>query len=750
MLAALGTVAALVAARGLRIEHAQEKYAPPRDDPVVRSIEDFRHRFGARTLLVAGLDFGHVIGVDEVRTIQDVERQLRALPRVARVFGLAGVRRVRWGQSGPRAVPVVETDSVNEANVERLRRLVEDTPIYRRGLVSSDWHMAGLVVELERVEGPGREARESRLALQVDSVLQNASSGQFDVYLTGMPLLNRAIQDSARRDVRLFGWLTVVIVGAILLMLFRHWRPVVLAGLVAAVALTWTLGVLAVSGTPMSASLTMLVPLVLVLSVAFSVHYLTHFYGGATSDARRDRFRAMMGVVFTPSILTGLTTTAGFIALATSRLESVRETGLFLAAGVLLTMAASSVLLPALLSLPLFGGRAAGRIAPLPSRLAHGMAAVVCRRAWLMVGAAGVLVVLAFAGVVRLRFDANPLHFFPREHPLRRSTEVIDHRLGGSLPLEILVRRAPEDLDGLIPAVVRVEEQLRGIPDIGFVGSAVDFLQLAETSRPRVMPRLYDPETGRFPPGRWSRLAAEQSLQGYVVHDSTALVLRITSRMSISDSDALRRLVARVERVLDAELPEEESSVTGVVPLLLRTQEHLVRSQISSFALAFFMILVLVFPVVRFWRVGVLAVIANLAPLVITIGAMGWLGIPVDIASIMIASIALGIIVDDTIHFLYRYRIGRTAGLTVRGALEQTYAVVGIPLIVTSVVFVGGFLTLTLSTFQPTSIFGLLAAVTITAAFVADLLLLPALLVVILGRSRKEAAGSPDSPDSRG
>jgi predicted RND superfamily exporter protein len=734
-LAALLSIAAGLALPGLRIEHSQDKYAPPHDDPVVRSTKYFRDRFGAQTLLVAGLEFDRSIGAAELRVVQRVTRQLRALPRVASVFGLADVRLIRWSQRGPRAVRVLNPDSVAETDVVRLKQLVENTPLYRRGLVSSDWRMVGLIVELEREESVGREARQVRLALQVDSVLRAESRGQFNAHLTGMPLLNGALQESARHDVRLYGWLTVLIVTVILLLLFRHWRPVVLAGVVAAVALTWTLGLLAATGTPMSASLTMMVPLILVLSLAYSVHYLTHFYGGAGLENQRARFRAMMEVVFPPSVLTGLTTTAGFIALATSGLESVRETGVFLAAGVLLTMVASSVLLPALLSLPLSGNRVIGRVATLPRRMAVGMAAVVCRRAGLIVAITVVLVTVATAGIARLRFDANPLHFFSRDNALRISTEIIDERLGGSLPIGIIVQRAAGELDALIPAVLRVEERLRKIPQIGFVGSAVDFVQLAETARPRIMPPVYDVTTGRFPADLWSRLAVEPGLRGYVVHDSSGLTLRISCRARVVDSDALRQLVADVARVLESEFPEKEASVTGLAPLLLRTQQYMVCSQVSSFGLAFLLILALVFPVVRSWRVGGIAAIANMVPLAIVVGTMGWLGIAVDIASIMIASIALGVIVDDTIHFLYRYRISHQSGLGNREAIEATYAVVGTPLLVTSVVFIGGFLALTPSAFQPTSIFGLLTAITIATAFVADLLLLPALLVILLGKA---------------
>lgn len=747
--AALATVAAGVALRELRIEHAQEKYEPPADDPVVQSMEHFRSHFGARTVLVAGLEFERAIDIDDLRLLRRIESRLRSLPLVASVLGVPDVRRIVWGSSGPRAELLLGPDTLTGADLERLRGFVARNPIYAQGFVSSDWRVAAIVVELERDEGAGLEARQAQRALEIERLLQSASDGRYTVHLTGMPLLNQALQESARRDVRLFGWLTILFVGGILLALFRQWRPAALAGLVAAVALTWTLGLLAATGTPMSASLTMLVPLILVISVASSVHYLAHFYGGSDRASTRERFRTTMGVVLPPSILTGLTTAAGFLGLAASRLESVRETGLFLAAGMLLSMGATSIVLPAMLTLPGVAGRGTGRMGHLPGRAAHSLAGTVIRRARLIVAAGVILTIVGAAGAARLRFDANPLRFFGPDVPLRRSSETIDRRLGGSLPLEIALRRPRGELDGLVPAMLRVEERLRAMPEIGFVGSAADFLEMAEAARPRIMPRVYDPETGRFPERLWSRLAAEPGLRGYVAEDSAVLVVRIATRVRISDSDALRRLEARVEGVLEAESLATEASVTGLVPLLLRTQEYLVRSQMSSFVLAFAIILLLIFPFVRSWSVGVVAVGANVVPLVVVLGVMGWSGLPMDIASIMIASIALGIIVDDTIHFLYRYRTCRRRGDAVRHAVEQTYTVVGVPMVVTSIVLAGGFLILIPSSFQPTSTFGLLSAVTIAAAFVADLVLLPALLVM-LGDLPPRGPATASGPLARG
>jgi predicted RND superfamily exporter protein len=738
-LAAVATAAALVVVPSLRIEHAQEKYSPPGDDPVVLSVERFRTLFGARTVLVAALDFGRPIGANDITVIQVVDRELRSLPRVAAVFGLADVQYVTWDLFQPRSLPVVREGPLTDAAFARLRRLVEDTPIYSRGLVSPDWHVAGIAIELERFEGPGGDAREARLALQVDSVLRAVSSNRYETYLTGTPLLNQAFQDSTRSDVQVFGGLSVLFVTLLLLILFRHWRPVVLAGLMATVSLVWTLALQAVTNTPMSASLAMVVPLVLVISVAFSVHYLTHFYHSEERMNTSHRFDEMMKVVFPPSLLTGMTTAAGFLALATSRLESIRETGVFISAGVFLSMVASSALLPALLLVPAVGGRSRTSTVVIPNSVANAMAGIIRRHARLIVGAAAMLSVVASLGAIRLRFDANPLHYFPADTPLRHSSEFVDSTLGGSLPIEIVVTRPREQLGDLVPAVLRVERELREMPEFGFVGSAADFLQMAEAARPNTAPQLYDLTTGSFPSGLWSRLAADRTMGQYVVLDSTDLVLRVAARVTIADSDALRNLMSRVEGALDGVSLGERASVTGLVPLLLRTQEYVVDSQISSLLLAFAFVLVLLFPLVRSWRIGILAVTANAVPLIFIIGIMGWLGISVDITTVMIASIALGIIVDDTIHFLYRFTVCRHDGLGVIAAIERTYEVVGVPLIITTLVLIGGFLALTPSAFQPTSVFGLLAAITIAAAFVADLLFLPALLVVLPTRSRRAA-----------
>ena len=195
-------------------------------------------------------------------------------------------------------------------------------------------------------------------------------------------------------------------------------------------------------------------------------------------------------------------------------------------------------------------------------------------------------------------------------------------------------------------------------------------------------------------------------------------------------SSAHRLLVTDLERHLEAKIdPAWEARITGIVPLLVDMQERLVESQVRTFGLAFVMIMVVLAVLLPKASYILACLVPNLLPIVFALGAMGWLGIPLDPATVMIAGIALGIAVDDAIHFLVHYRRQRRAGYERMDAVATTLHAVGRPMVITSLVAALGFLVLCFSDFVPLLHFGLLTAVTMVAALVGDLLVLPALLV---------------------
>jgi predicted RND superfamily exporter protein len=181
---------------------------------------------------------------------------------------------------------------------------------------------------------------------------------------------------------------------------------------------------------------------------------------------------------------------------------------------------------------------------------------------------------------------------------------------------------------------------------------------------------------------------------------------------------------------METHLSGFEVTATGLVPFFVRVDKYVVGTQIRSFLLAICITMALLAILSGSFRVALAVILVNLCPIAIVLGAMGWLAIPLDISTVMIASIAIGIVVDDTVHIIYRYRRETAGNQTVGETIVTTMKKVGAPVTVTTLVLAVGFLSLVPAKFAPTSYFGILSALTVLAATVADIVLLPALLRV--------------------
>jgi uncharacterized protein len=279
-----------------------------------------------------------------------------------------------------------------------------------------------------------------------------------------------------------------------------------------------------------------------------------------------------------------------------------------------------------------------------------------------------------------------------------------------------------------VERIDRLAAELRSLDGIGSVASVAD-----------LVPRPAGDGNGsaatapffaavRLPASTWERIGASEFGRDYLRLDDTLATQRISARARVQGTHGLEQVLDDVRERVGAELPGEPVLITGMVPIFVRTLDYIVRSQIYSFALAFAVILLMISVLTCSWRLGAITMLANTLPILLVLGGMGWLGIPLDISTVMIASVVIGIAVDDTIHFLYRFLKEKAVAPDVEEAVTNTFKQVGTPLVISTLVFFGGFLVLVPSSFVPISYFGLLSGLAVLAALVGDLLLLPALL----------------------
>jgi predicted RND superfamily exporter protein len=486
----------------------------------------------------------------------------------------------------------------------------------------------------------------------------------------------------------------------------------------------------------------MIVPLIVVLAIADDVHIIQHYGEARRRMSAEQAFRGTVSHLAAPLLGASGTTALGMLSLATSQVVAVREFGIGSAVGVMVDFAISLVVMPTALSW----------LKPEPERppqetwLERPMLAIArlsTTRARTVLAVSVGIGALAAAGLSRLHVDTNHINFFSRHHPLGESAEVIDTRLSGIYTFQVFLEGDPDSLrrPDAIARMDRVEARLRELPFVRKVTGLPDYV--------RRIHRELQARDAAAPPGAAIDLPADEATiaqellvfsladQGRVELERVAASdfskAQITIKLASMSSDLVFEQIRTAEGlVADAFAGTGiRATVTGSGRLFSTLDHYLVISQISSFATAFLTVFGVIFVLFRSWRFGALAIIPNVIPVLAVFGIMGWWGISLNVATIMLASVALGVVDDDTIHFVSRYRRETAAGVSTVRAIEIATASEGRASLTTALINSASFGVLMLSEYRPTAWFGGLLALTMLVAFLAEVFILPATIVLL-------------------
>jgi len=652
--------------------------------------------------------------------LRRVERAAAALPGVESASGLPS----EAGEAWPPADPETLRDRAREDSLAR-----------SFGWIGS----AGDVVTLTVVLAPRESRAEAGVLAALEGLLEPRPAG-LEAGLAGLPALNRALDRSSREIETRFFPLLVAIAVTILALAFRQASgiavPLLFVGFVELVLL----GAAGALGVRLNLVLAILPPLLLSVALATALHLLTRFRelraeGLAAQDAVREAWRDKGSAL----LWTGVTTCAGFGALATSPVPPVRMLGVLAASGVALVTLAAFTLYPALLVAlhPFIGGRPAAGLEPAGGRLGRRLAELAARRRGAVLLLAALSFALLGAGLPRLALESNALTYLPPDHPVRAAIEGLQARGVASAALELVLERPAGFADGrgmqqLAFLALRVREETQAL---GAVGGG-DLVEAALRRSPDAARAIGSAEPRqRALEALRADARGRQALAAFLSADGRRARLTVFTRIEgYARADALRRQVVALAR---EELPEARVATTGEYLLLLETQRVLLGTLRDSLLLTLAVVTLAFTALLRSARLVALALVPNLWPVLLTLGLMGWTGLPLDIATVMVASVVLGLAVDNTIHTLAHFgELEPVVGP--REAVAATLARTAPAYLLTGVILAAGFGVCVLSDFAPIRRFGGLSALALGLALLADLLLVPALLA---GNAGHEASG---------
>jgi len=690
----------------------------PPDAPALETYRAFRDRFGSDDALLVGLRFGDVFAVENLAALRRISKDLEALPYVTAVGALD--RSIRVEQSGGfvdvrGALDVIPGDA---AGIEALAADLLASPLNAR-LVSRD-RTTALVRVLLDSDGAPSASQLDEIAAVVREAAPNAG-----VMLSGTAAAKAEISRALLADlVQLLPWAVaaVALVGGIAM---RSLRGALLPVMANGAAFLLTLALFTATRHQLNVVTAIMPTVLLVVGFAYSIHVVSQF--DELADLAGDqpaRIRATLRGVAPAVVLTALTTGAGFLSLATSRIDAIREFGLWSALGVGLATLAALTLVPVGLAwLPAKARGAERRTVETgwPRRLAR---FATRKRREILLAAAG-LAGLGGLGVARLQVDTDFVTYFRKGAPLRRDLDALSRSFGGITPLSIEVRAdargaflEPEHLAELR----EFQAWLIAQPGVSGTASLADLLDLLTGRKAGSEPApLSGAGVAQVLDGAPNELREHFSDKRF---RSAALRVHVTS----SGSADLLALQRRIELRAASAWPEDfQVTVTGNALVFAHTVEAITRGQVASIASAFLMIYATLAFLFQSFRVGWLAMLPNALPILVYFGALGLVGIPLNATTALVAAMVFGIAVDDSIHFLSRFNTeARARADEVQGVREALRHVLR-PVTVTTAALVLGMLVFTQSELRNHVEFGVLAALTLTLAWALDLTFTPAL-----------------------
>jgi predicted RND superfamily exporter protein len=712
-----------------------------KDDPVYRDYERFRQEFGGtRTLIVAvKADTPERLFSRETLTfIEEVTGDIERVETVTRVDSLATatiVEALQGDEDGGLDVrPLLEDARTQSPDAVRRRALDDD--LLRGDLVSESGTVTAIVVSFD--EDKIDEVRAGviqKIHDLVDPKLPEGVRAYYNGSLEISETYNRITLDNQQKFTPPIFLFTILAIYAA----FRSFKKTVLAMFAILVSILWTLGLYAAMGFNYNVLSSMLIPLVVVLAIADDVHIMQRWDEARKFGSVETAFKDTVSHLLTPLFGASATTALGMMSLATSNVMAVRSFGIGSAAGIMVDFVISIILVPTLLTF--IKAPAVAVVPPHEKYLIEPLrrvARLTCAHPGRVLAVAVLIVAVAAAGVLRLRVDTNHINFFAASHPLGESARVIDQELSGVYSFQLMLEGPPDSLNtpDALQRMDRLQDQLRAFPQVRKVTSVADYVK-------RINKELNDGrDEANVIPADQATIAQELfvfALGGEGRHELDRVVASDFSRAQINvklqsmSSDVVLRQVEAADR-----LAKEAFAGTGISVLttgsgrLFSTLDHyLVDSQLSSFGTAFLTVFGVIFLVFRSWRFGALTIAPNLLPVIAVLGVMGYLDISMNIATVMVASVALGVVDDDTIHFINRYRREVADGASTDEAIEQATINEGRASLTTAIINSCGFAVLFLSEYKPTAWFGGLLALTMAVAFLAEVFILPPLIKLL-------------------
>jgi len=746
----------------IRVDTSTESFLRE-DDPVLVAYNEFRDQFGRDEMIVIAINPPDVFKLAFLRKLKNFHDDLEnEVPHVDDITSLVNVRNVRGEKDELIVEDLLETSLETKEELAALRKLVLSKPLYRNLVISADGKFTTVLIKTDafssigakKDEAPARRWQQRKFLTDAENnetidairaVMARYNGPDFPLSMAGSPVMTADLKRAMLSDMSRFMLLSIGVIAVLLFIMLRKASGVILALLVVLLSLFSTVGLMAFFNTPLKLPTQILPSLLLAVGVGASVHVLALFFRRMSQGASKEESIVYaLGHSGLPILMTSLTTAVGLGSFAWAELAPIADLGLFASAGVLLSVIYTMILIPALVSIAPISDKRAGieeKKEVVMDRILIATADLSTSHPWKIIIASFILIAISLALAIQVRLSHNPMSWFPKTAKIRKATELIDKNLRGSASVEVILDTKkknslyqPKIMNMLDAAPGLIEKEINN-KDL-FIGKTIGLSDMLK----EINQALHDNQKRYYSIPHDRRLIAQEFLLFEISNsddleslvDSQFSKTRMTVKVPWLDSNIYGQFLVPLEAKLKEAFKDVgDVWLTGLLPMLSRTLTASLNSSVKSYIIAGVVISLMMIILIGDIKVGLISMIPNLFPIILTMGVMGFMDFPLDMFTMLIGSIAIGLAVDDTIHFMHNFRRYYQDTGDAPSAVRKTLLTTGRAMLVTSIVLSAGFFIFMLSSMSNLFNFGLLTGLTIILALIADFLLAPAIMMIV-------------------
>ena len=716
----------------------------PDEHEVNLVYNDFLKVFGEEgNLIVLGVKDSSLFSVEQFNAWNKLAESFKTTKEVETVLSIKDLQKlVKNTEKEQFDLEPFIKDSIS--NIEQLHTLQEELfkkyPFYDNFLFNAETKTIRTAIYLKKDIVNTSARKDFIIDILEPKVTAFKQETGLDVKVSGMPYIRTLNSQNIVDEIPIFIGAALFVTSLIFFLFFRSFRATFISLIVVCVGVMWTFGILGLLGYEITVLTALIPPLIIVIGIPNCIFLINKYQHEVRAHGNKVKsLQRVITKIGNATLMTNVTTASGFATFILTESKLLKEFGIVASLSILAIFILCLLVIPIIYTfLPYPKQR---HLEHLNKRWIGGfvdwMERMVKHRKITIYVTALILIIGSMIGMNKIEISGSLIEDMPKNKQFFKDIKFFEDEFNGIMPLEIMVdtkRKKGVMKLSTLKRINQLEELIEETPELSKPISVVSLVKYSKQAYYNGNPKYYQLPTSQENSFILSYAKNSSSnidlLKNFV--DSTGRYARITTFMKDIGTDKMERIQENLQTKIDKVFPSEryEVTMTGKALVFQKGTKYLVRNLVISLSLAILLIALFMAYLFRSFRMIIVSLIPNLLPLLVTAGLMGYLGVPIKPSTILVFSIAFGISVDDTIHFLAKYRQELQANhwkirKSVYAALRET----GVSMFYTSIVLFFGFSVFTISSFGGTVALGALVSITLLFAMLSNLLLLPSLLL---------------------